>query len=191
MPLLRQAGVAAAKLIVIVPAAAGTLALCYQVFPQWRPDPRESVGAEMKVIAVEPLVSREASIKRTSRDQEEKRTRRGRLKDGLTVREQRHVLRERGTLVYVRIIVNGFKGRDAVLRWSMHSARSGRRVSLTRLHDQTVGDVYGDAPTDRLVAPVWVPRLHKAATLFVRLELVREGTILAVADSPAFSESRR
>lgn len=179
-------------LVVIITVATSALALCYELWPGLRPDPRVIVGAEMKAVAVEPLVSLEDWIRRTSEDEaEEQERRRKYLNDGLTDREQRRVLRERGTVVYMRVTVEGFKGRDAVLRWSMYSARSGRRVSLSTLHDVPANDVDLQAPTDRFVVQVWVPPLHKAAKLFVRVDLVRGGTILAVADSPAFVESRR
>ncbi len=178
--------------VVIITVATSALALCYQLWPELRPDPRESLGAQMKVVAVEPFVSREDWIERTSADKAEEHVRRRTyLNDALSTSDERRVMAERGTVIYVRVTIEGFKGRDATLRWSMYSASSGRRVSLRTLHDVPASDVDLQAPTERFVVQVWVPPLHKPARLFVRVDLVREGTILAVADSPAFVESRR
>ena len=48
---LRQPAAAAAMLIAFITVASGALALCYQLWPGLKPDPGESLGAELKVVA--------------------------------------------------------------------------------------------------------------------------------------------
>ncbi len=157
---------------------------------QAREDARTK-GAEMQVIAVEPLVYREDWIKRTLKAAQEDKRRYEAEKDKRRSKYTNDQLRDRGTVIYVRVNTQGLKGSDAVLRWSMYTAHSRRRVAQDTLHDVEDHDLALEAPTDGFVVQVWVPPLHKTARLFVRVDLKREGTVLAVADSPAFVESHR
>lgn len=156
---------------------------------QARQDARTK-GADMQVVAVEPLVSREDWIKRTS-DKADEGKRRSKEEDDRRSKYTNDQLRERGTVIYVWVRTEGLQGSDAVLRWSMYTAHSRRRVAQRSLHDVEDHDLDLEAPTDRFIVQVWIPPLHKTARLFVRIDLKRADTVLAVIDSPAFVESRR
>jgi len=58
------------------------------------------------------------------------------------------------------------------------------------LQDVPVAGVRLEAPTDRSFVQVWVPPVASTGRCFARFELVsRDGTLLAVADSPRFATS--
>jgi hypothetical protein len=192
---LRLAADGAAMFLVLITLAAGVLALILQLWPHLRP--AASIGANAKVFAVEPGVSREDAFNRTSagKTDADKRMReylrnveKGRRR--LTELEQQEVKRALGWMVYVQVSVEGWNKKDVFLHWSLYRARSGHRVSERNLQNYQDQVVSLDAPTDRLVRTVWVPRLGKPANVFVRIEIKRKDTILAVADSPRFSEPR-
>lgn len=169
-----------------IPVALAVLAFLLNDAQTSRDQAREDArtkDAEMQIVAVEPLVYREDWISRTSETEAVKDHRRDKYPNA--------ALRERGTVIYVRVSIQGLKGSEAVLRWSMYSAHSRRRVAQRRLHDVEDYDLDLEAATDRFVVQVWIPPLHKTAKLFVRVDLERNGTILAVADSPTFVESGR
>jgi hypothetical protein len=95
------------------------------------------------------------------------------------------VLAVAGDVVYVRVAVDGFKGRTVSLRWSLYHAAGGRRVS--ELSDQSGSHLTLQAPRDRTTQQLWVPDLVRGGTYFVRVELYDDrGTMLDVANSPHF-----
>jgi hypothetical protein len=173
------------------------LAFAFALWPTLKPDPRDRLGADLGVFAVETRVAHDDWIHRVSPTQDaysELRTttlRKASLDGGPpAAEEERLILRQRGTLFYVRMTIEGFKRRNVTLRWSLYAAGTRRRLSEPGLQDVPVAGVRLEAPTDRSFVQVWVPPVARDGSCFARFELVtHEGTLLAVADSPRFTPS--
>jgi hypothetical protein len=180
-----------------VAALSSALAFAFALWPTLKPDPRDRLGADLGVFAVETRVTHDDWIHRVSPTQDaygELRTttlREASLDGGPpAAEEERLILRQRGTLFYVRMTIEGFKRRNVTLRWSLYSARTRRRLAQPGLSDTPAAGVRLDAPTDRSFVQVWVPPVASGRSCFARFELVtHDGTLLAVADSPRFAPS--
>jgi hypothetical protein len=85
--------------------------------------------------------------------------------------------------------IEGFKGRDVDLKWSIYDAKTDRRVAKPSLEAQVADRILDLAsPSTRQVIQLWTPELVGHTRYFVRLELVdRAGTSLAIADSDDFA----
>jgi hypothetical protein len=176
--------------IALVAAASGQV---FQFFPGLRPDPRERTGADLAVFAVEPAVTVDDWLQRTSGFPEDLRRRRdeyirrsaGTLK--ITSADRATYLDRRGYVLYVRMTVEGFKRRDVVMRWSMYDNATRRRIHEITFKE--AGRMGLDAPTDRSVVELWAPPAPGHDKVFLRIALAsnNDGTMLAVTDSPAFS----
>ena len=79
--------------------------------------------------------------------------------------EERRILRQKGTLFYVKMTIEGFKRRNVTLRWSLYSARTRRRLPEPGLQDVPVAGVRLEAPTDRSFVEVWVPPVSSTGAL--------------------------
>jgi hypothetical protein len=180
-----------------VAVLSSALAFAFALWPTLKPDPRDRLGADLGVFAVETRVTHDDWIHRVSPTQDaygELRTttlREASLDGGPpAAEEERLILRQRGTLFYVRMTIEGFKRRNVTLRWSLYSARTRRRLAQPGLSDTPAAGVRLEAPTDRSFVQVWVPPVASGRSCFARFELVtHDGTLLAVADSPRFAPS--
>lgn len=161
---------------VVIAAVAGLVSvgvsLVFQLVPDLRPDPRDSVGADVAVVAVEPGVTVREWIQRGFRG------------------EQRAVLTERfrtqldfvGELIYVRVAVDGHKHKDVGLSYALYGADSHRRLP-DRLDFAPYARIRIDAPSQRSIQFLFVPSLRFERDLFIRAQLSDSDGVLAVADS--------
>lgn len=184
-----------ARVAAIIALAGGGLGLYWDLYPAKRPDPRERLGADLKVFAVEPHVAHDAYLRRVSSS---KREYRKLLSDLLrtkgldpvrtTSADARAVRLDPGTVFYVQTKIEGFKRQSVKLRWSMYLVKSRRRVSKKGFQDQPAGDVVDlRSPSDRAVVQIWTPPIIGRGPYFLRIELLdTEATLLAVADSGTF-----
>ena len=161
---------------VVVAAVAGLVSvgvsLLFQLAPSLKPDPRDSVGADVAVVAVEPGVNVRQWIHRAFQ---------GERRDALlhTYRDQ---LDFGGELIYVRVAVDGHKHRDVGLSYALYSAQSQRRLpdsaSFARFSRIRI-----TAPKQRSIQYLFVPDLTYDTDLFIRAQLTDRDGVLAVADS--------
>jgi hypothetical protein len=180
----------------VIALVAATVGLLFDVRPELRPDPRDQIGGRISSFAVEPGVRYDDFLQRSSRDRTTYRRRRdaylraasadpGRT----TPTEARDLLSLRGTMHYVNTTVEGFKRRTVVLRWSLYSATTQRRIRAPGYEAVEAADVKLDAPNDSSVAQVWTPPVFARSAIFARLELVTsEGYVLAIADSKPYRD---
>ena len=176
---LSQAQVVTAALIGLV---TGVLALVFQLAPWLKPDPRDRVGAEISISAIEPNVTIKDWIVRKFPVSERKALIK-RYPDRSAV----------GELLYVHTSVDGHKHRDVILRFDIYFVDSQRRVRPEDI-DAPIGDSKPQplsAPNERSVTVLWVPDFtQEKRALFIRVELWDENGILAVADSPCMRRGR-
>lgn len=169
----------------------------FTLWPGLKPDPGDRLGADVSIFAVEPGVTYQSWVRRTSNTAEEIRTRANEYISQASIpgeaadpHTRRQLLLVKGSVIYVRLTIEGFKRGSVILRWSMYNARNNQRVPVSDFHDVRAGDINLDTPSDRSVAQLWVPPAPGQSKVFIRVELVsREGTLLAVADSGKFAGS--
>jgi|SRR5687768_8937981 len=161
---------------VVIAAVAGLVSvgvsLLFQLAPELRPDPRDSVGADVAVVAVEPGVRVRDWINRGFR---------GEQRAELT-RTFESQLDFPGELIYVRVAVDGHKHKDVGLRYALYGARSQRRLP-DRLNFTPYSRIRISAPSQRSIQYLFVPDLRFESDLFIRAELTDGDGVLAVADS--------
>jgi len=182
--------------VAVVALASSVVAIVFERWPGLKPDPPTTLGASCPVFAVDPGVTEDEFLHRTtlSKDDYERRKAtwlRASCGEAATEETCGGVLRIPGEEVYVRTTVQGFKRRSIAMRVSLYDAASKQRepgvsnVDVTRLRLQ--------APTDTAVVPIWVlcPQDRRRA-YFVRVELYHSGddVLLAVADSKPFKPRR-
>ena len=173
--------------------ASSLAALVFTLWPGLKPDPRDRLGADVSVFAVEPGVGIGEWIRRTSTDRDDRRGRTERYLRTVIgpgpppeACERAEYLAAPGHAIYVRVAIEGFKRREVQMRWSMYDQRSRQRVP--ELSDRTIGAIALDSPAARSVVQIWVPPAPGHALVFARIELIDPAhTTLAVADSPRFS----
>jgi hypothetical protein len=165
----------------LIALASGVLAVLFDVAPGLRPDPRDSVGAEIQVLAVEPGVSIEDWINRGFAAPDRARELRAVLGQDPEPSERKFA----GEVVYVKLDVTGFKRRRVYLRQAVYDARTHEQVPRDRLGGPAVPAVRLIAPNERTVRLLWIPDLtfDSRARHFVRVELRDDRGILALADS--------
>jgi hypothetical protein len=191
---LRSVGPMTVGAVALISSA---IAVAFALWPTLKPDPRDRLGADLGVFSVETRVAHDAWLRRVSPtpdsygDLRTATLREASLDGGPPgADEERRILRQQGTLFYVKMTIEGFKRRNVTLRWSLYSARSRRRLPEPGLQDVPVAGVHLEAPTDRSFVEVWVPPVSSTGACFARFELVtHDGTLLAVADSPRYQAS--
>jgi hypothetical protein len=157
----------------------GAVGLFWDLAPQYRPDPLDSVGADVEVIAVEPRVTLRGWLRRAHGADVD-----GAARDVFGRRPSASELALRGELLYVRTQVDGHKHRDISLRYEIYDRSTQRPVEvplppyLTRLQRARLA-----APSQRSVQLLWMPNLQGEGDLFVRVALSSERGLLAVTDS--------
>lgn len=156
----------------------GGVALVFQLAPGLKPDPRDRVGADVAIFALEPSVTIGEWIER-------KFPAAGALEDQHPDRQAP------GELLYVRTTVDGHKHRDVSLRFNVFSARTHRLIPPERIDAPPISTLNLSAPSERSVHVVWVPDLTLfAQDVFIRVELWDDKGILAVEDSPRIRKGR-
>jgi hypothetical protein len=161
---------------VVIAAVAGLISvgvsLLFQLAPGLKPDPRDSVGADVAIVAVEPGVTVRDWIDRGFAGEQH----------AALVRDFRDQLDFPGELIYVRVAVDGHKHKDVELRYAVYRANSHRR-----LPDGGTFSPYSririDAPSQRSIQFLFVPDLSFEPDLFIRAELRSRDGVLAVGDS--------
>jgi hypothetical protein len=143
--------------------ATGT-GLIWAVHPAWKPDPGEKQLAEASIVVVDKGVPS------------------GDFADRIGIGKGALDRCLPGNVYYVRQNLQGFKDRDTSLLYRS-LARNGRTLSgnvptsLTTPHSRT---------DDQQVNAVWVEWPYQRAAYFVRFQIWRKKTMLAVVDSPRF-----
>lgn len=172
-------GVAWAVATSIVALLTALVPLIFQLAPQWRPDPRENVSADISVFALEPKVTLDDWLDRRNASAVE----RERI---LGMKPKPEDLTFEGEVVYVRVRVQGSKGRSVRLRARLYNARRQMPVPL---EDDPItyrsSNIPIDAPSRSSVQLLFLADLSvETEPQFVRVELLNEDGVLAVDDSP-------
>ncbi len=161
---------------VVIAAVAGLVSvgvsLLLQLAPDLRPDPRDSVGADVAIVGVEPGVPVRDWIQRGFRG--EQRT--------ALLKRYESQLDFPGELVYVHVAVDGHKHRDVELRYALYNARTQRRMP-DRVGFAPFARIRIEAPNQRSIQYLFVPDLSFERDLFIRAELTDSEGVLAIADS--------
>lgn len=161
---------------VVIAAVAGlvsvSVSLLFQLVPNLKPDPRDTVGADVAIVAVEPGVRVKDWIERGFQGSE-----RAQL-----MRRFRTQLDFPGELIYVRVAVDGHKHKDVGLTYALYGAVSQRRLP-DRLNFAPFSRIRIDAPSERSIQYLFVPDLRFERDLFIRAQLTDSEGVLAVADS--------
>jgi hypothetical protein len=189
-----QAAAAVGFLTVLLGLLASFVGVWWDFHPESRPDPRQTVSAELAFYTTETRVALDDYLRRVAMDGKHYVPLRASYLTSAGLdpgrpREpgQRSYLRSRGTVFYIRADIQGFKGRELDLRWSIYRAGTRRRVPDAGLQNQRAGSILDlEAPTTRQIAQLWVTDLPGRGPYFMRLELFDGRTSLAVADSAPF-----
>lgn len=180
----RRFGASTFALVVAVVALAGsTSSLLFVFLPELKPDPRDSVLAQLTVFAIDPNVTLAQYLNQAYGGDRSAPSR---------LRPTQQQLSTRGDVVYVRTLVDGFKHRHVTLRASVYNAgtqhrypppsgRSPFRAALT---------VNLDTPSTSTIQLFFILPLTDARPSFVRVEMYDGTRMLAVADSPVIRRNR-
>ncbi len=99
-------------------------------------------------------------------------------------------LLQRGVVVSFTVLIEGFKGKECRLIWSVFDASTNKRSQQDWLVSQDgwpVGVIVPEGSVDQGNGEIFVPEPPTAGSYFVRLELNDpDGTRLTTVDSPAF-----
>jgi hypothetical protein len=158
----------------------GASALVFQLAPGLKPDPRDRVGADVSIFALEPGVTIGDWITRGFPASERRRL-------SETYPDRAAI----GELLYVRTAVDGHKHREVNLRFAVFDATTQRMIPPRRIDAPPIEPLPLSAPNERSVQLVWVPDLSQEdRDLFLRVELWDEAGMLAVVDSPHIREGQ-
>ena len=161
---------------VVIAAIAGLVSvgvtLLFQLAPELRPDPRDTVGADVSIVAVEPGVSVRDWIARSFQGEER----------DAQMRRFAEQLDFPGELIYVRVAVDGHKHKDVGLSYALYGAESQRRLP-DRLNFSPFSKIRVEAPSERSIQYLFVPDLRFERDLFIRAQLTDSDGVLAVGDS--------
>lgn len=183
---LRRIGKGTWTLIVAAIAlATSASSLLFTFLPELKPDPRDSVAAQLSVFAIDPNVTLGDYIRRAYG---------GETTAPKGLRVARQELGFKGDVVYVQTRVDGFKHRRVHLIATIYEARKQKRVSLyqsPRLPPaiQDARSVTLDTPSTSTVQLFWILTLTGEPTTFVRIEMYDGTRMLAVADSPPINDN--
>jgi hypothetical protein len=174
----------------MIALVAGVVGLVFQLVPSLKPDPRENVGAAIEIFAVESQVPVSTWAQEAFSGDPGEAYRRA-----LGVRDpDPDQLGYAGTVIYVRVEVDGYKHRTVQLRVALYDARTRQREKgAFGQNVQRRSAVPIDSPNRRSVQLMFVPDLSSQTTReFLRVELVdaESGSILAVTDSPPLVHGR-
>jgi hypothetical protein len=176
-------GVAAVVTLIgaLLAAAISATALTFDLAPSLKPDPKEKVGADLAVLAIDKNVSYEEYGGRPGR----------------------HIVAvgaepdHPGNVFYLRAQIEGFKRESVRLKWFIYEPNGERRPgSKKEASEQTLFEP--EAPINTQVAQIWVrepgrfDRYHEwdsddGKGYFVRFELYSGDVLLGFQDSPRFN----
>jgi hypothetical protein len=163
----------------VVAFLVSAVGLFWDFLPQYRPDPLDSVGADVSVVAVQPQVRLVDWLELTHGPDP-----RGEAKEIFGRTPTFSELAQRGELIYVRTQVDGHKHKDVALAYALYDGETQTPVhlpvppELAKLQRITL-----DAPSERSVQLLWAPDLSLEENAFIRVELRSNHGLLAVADS--------
>jgi hypothetical protein len=185
---VRRFSASAFAVVVAVVALAGSASsLLFTFLPELKPDPRDSVLAQLTVFAIDPNVTFADYLKQAyGGDRSAPR----RLRPP---RQQRQQLRTTGDVVYVRTLVDGFKHRHVTLRASVYNAKTQERYPAFPGHSpavQAAHTVNLDTPSTSTIQLFFIIPLTGAPPSFVRVEMYDGTRMLAVADSPVIRDNK-
>jgi hypothetical protein len=159
--------------------------LTFELWPGLKPDPKEKVGADLKVLAIDKNVEHDDYGHRPG-----KRVPVGRR---MPVGAEGEDL---GNVFYLRAQIEGFKRQTLHLKWFTYNPNGERRKG-TRQKAAVERVFEPEAPINTQVAQVWVREpgglikgkweSQAGQGYFVRFELYRGDVLLAYKDSRRFS----
>jgi hypothetical protein len=163
----------------LLAAAISATSLTFGLIPSLKPDPKEKVGADLAVLALDKNVDYSAYGSRPGRHIDVEAS-------------PEHP----GNVFYLRAHIEGFKRQSVRLKWFTYNPNGERRPGSGR--EATEQSVFEpDAPINTQVAQIWVREpgsfnrygewdSDDAEGYFVRFELYSGGVLLAFKDSPKF-----
>jgi hypothetical protein len=175
--------VIAAVVTALVTLASSVTGLLFQLFPDWKPVPREHVTAVLKVRTLDTHVSAGDYSRRLggadtcySEPTDPGRTKRI------------------GNVAYLQADTTGFKHRTLSMSCAVYNSKSRRVLKALIPPAGNFVNIRPDTPVDRAVAQVWVPTPSRTGRFFARFELYEKQpdgdyTLLDFADSGNFSGS--
>lgn len=183
-------GASAFALVVAIVALAGSASsLLFTFLPELKPDPRDSVLAQLTVFAIDPNVTYAAYLTQAyGGDRAAPR----RLLPTSQRQQARHTI---GDVVYVRTLVDGFKHRQVTLRASEYDAttqeRYPGRLDFGSALIRRAKTVNLDTPSTSTIQLFFVYSLTGVTSpSFVRVEMYDGTRMLAVADSPVIRDNK-
>lgn len=168
-----------ATVCALVALLAGVIGLFFDLAPEYRPDPLDTVGADLAVVAVEPGVTLGAWLEKSSGRDAPARARE--LVGGTPSASE---LINVGEMLYVRTQVDGQQAPHVTLAYTVYDRDTQRPVgvplppSIERLQRAALV-----APSHRSVQLLWMPNMEDEDDVFVRVELKSDRGLLAVTDS--------
>jgi hypothetical protein len=173
------------SLVALVVAALG---LFWDFWPQFRPDPLEVIGADVTIVAVEPQVPLETWLGRARPNDPD-----GAAKQLFDREPSESELAQQGTLLYVRIQVDGHKHKNVSLAYRVFDSRSQlpfEPVGLPEPAASNIRRVELNAPSERSVQLLWLPSLQGEPHAFVRVELTSDRGLLAIGETGTLRNGR-
>lgn len=189
--LRRLAGRSGTFLTALIALVAAAVGLVFLFQPGLKPDPRERVGAAVEIFSVEPGVSTRAWLHEAfaTRDVPAEIRRLFGVSKPATGE-----LAALGSVVYVRVEVDGYKHRQVELQVRLYDLKTMQRLSRFPPQFNESSRPTIDAPNRRSVQLMFISDLsnERRRPEFLRVELVDSdtGRMLAVADSPALVKGR-
>jgi hypothetical protein len=159
----------------------GALGLFWDLAPQYRPDPLDTVGADVAVVAVEPGVSVRRWLRAAYGEDYARPA--GEIFGRAPSSSE---LGQVGEMIYVRTQVDGHKHKNISLAYRLYMRGTDTPVEvplppyLARVQRSRLV-----APSQRSVQLLWMPdfRSPDESDVFIRMELRSDRGLLAVADS--------
>jgi hypothetical protein len=163
----------------LLAASISGTSLTFALVPGLKPDPKEKVGADLAVLALDTNVDYSAYGNRPGR----------------------HIVAKAkpehpGNVFYIRAHIEGFKRQSVRLKWFIYDPNGERRPgSKTEASEQSIFEP--DAPINTQVAQIWVRepgsfdpygewKSDEDENYFIRFELYSGDVLLAFKDSPTF-----
>lgn len=164
----------------LLAASISGTSLTFALVPGLKPDPKERVGAELEVLALDRNVYYSQYKKRPGRQIDVE----ARPRDD-----------HPGNVFYVRARIEGFKRESVRLQWFTYNHQNGVRKSgrVKEAREESIFEP--DAPINKQVAQIWVREPgsfdqedwdSETGEWFIRFELYSGNVLLAFGDSSKF-----
>jgi hypothetical protein len=154
------------------------------VDPALRPDPRENQIASMSAVALDRGITFRGYAARVG----------GRADQLLNQAVANQSACNPGNVVYLDEHLQGFKNRDATLKYLTLSATTDQRVrayGAPAISGGVASRLTGDVTSDEGVSMQWVQWPIHPGTYFVRFELFSGGNLLTLADTKKFVVTKK